>query len=872
MRRLCVFLFAVIFLFLSIAGATTVKKKRVLFIASYHPAFPTFFEQQRGLHDVLDAEGVYFDTEFMDSKRFPLEVIRPRFLRQLREKLHDVPPYDLILTGDDNAFDFVRQYRKELFPDIPVVFFGLNNVELAQAQNNELGFTGVVEAVSIRETLELISQLHPEVSEVVTITDATTSGQSDLIHLESVAGEIKGLRIRNYELSKLTYEELFARLAQLNEDQAVLLLSGYYDCAGERKDFYELMKGINACLARPLYHLWYHGIGTGVLGGKVVSHYKQSSQAARMAVQVLTGTSVDVLPVQMRSPNQYVFDFDKLQAFEIDQRLLPQGAVVLNDVDRMAAEHRARLRYAVGALVVLGCMAIGFAISAYRYWFMLAQISQYKAAWDQTRDGVVIVSKKGIVEYCNRAWAQMHGYDPLELKKAHLSTFYEPVYYEHTVLPLKERVLRTGEGTASLEHRCKDGSAFFGGLSMTLVQARARFPKKMVAILRDVTEERSLQEQLSQRQKMESIGLLAGGLAHDLNNLLTPIMGYAELLGEEHREDGKSLIHARHILQSAERAKGLLSQLLAFSRKQALVVKVVDLVELTESMAPMLRALMPEAVSVSLRLDRAPCCVLGDRHRLERVLLNLVVNARDVMSSGGDIRIVVERVRLTKPTDFYNGALAPDEYVCLSVSDQGAGIHERDFPRLFEPFFTTKPVGKGSGLGLAVVDGIVRQHGGAIDVISEHGQGTEFKIYFKGRTSADEVSSLTEGNCRKEDPFLLVVADNAAEVDDLVSVLKSGGYAVKGFMCPKAALKWGRHIGQPVSLLLTDVIAPTLNGPDLFDQMRELHPDLKVLFFSEYSATVLSGVLHLENDFEIMRKSPRGDYLLEKVRSVLDAG
>lgn len=872
MRGLLRYIFYVALLCTQVLHADNLAQKRVLFIASYHPAYPTFLKQQRGLHDIFDDLDIYFDTEYMDSKRFGGKVYEKLFLQTLSKKLDVLPPYDLVLAGDDNALRFVRKYRETLFPDQPVVFFGLNDVDQVSQLSREKGITGIAEDISLGDTLELIRELHPRVSEVIAITDPTASGQLDWERLKSAATQIEGIRVTKYDLSLMTFAELYARLELLDDSQAVLLLSGYRDRTGHVLEFQQLLSMLQKHLSRPLYQLWCHGIGEGVVGGKVVSHYEQAKQAALITVEILNGTSADDLPIEMYSPSRYVFDSIELSRFGVDRSHLPAGSILLNDIDFETKRQREKMRHALLVIVVLSVAAVLLGVSTYRHWFMLAQVSRHKAALDQAKDGVLICSKKGVVEYCNRAWAKMHGYEPEELRKVHASIFYDPEFYTQTVVPLRERVLKQGQGVAMLEHLRKDGSSFFSRVSISVVQEKAKFPKKVVSIIQDITEELKLQEQLSQRQKMESVGLLAGGLAHDFNNLLTPIMGYAELLGERHEDDPKSVRHACHILTAAERAKGLVLQLLAFSRKQAFAIEAVDMLAVVKEMEPILASLMPEGIELQEKLADVPCFITGDRHHLERVIMNLVVNACDATPGKGDILISVAPVTFDEEQVFYHVTLEPGDYVCLSVSDQGCGIDKQALDHLFEPFFTTKSVGHGSGLGLAVVEGIVKQHGGAIDVVSKPGEGAEFRLYFKRKKRVDETRNLEMIRQSKREKLLVVVEDNASVLDVIVSCLQEEGYTVKGFVGPESALEWVRHSVKPVTMLLTDVITSTLDGPELFNQMSEIFPDLKALFISHYSASVLDGMLSVDSYFDILSKPVDPDQLLAKVRAILEEG
>ena len=410
------------------------------------------------------------------------------------------------------------------------------------------------------------------------------------------------------------------------------------------------------------------------------------------------------------------------------------------------------------------------------------------------------------------------------------------------------------ERTAELRHVVKD------------------LKKEIIERQRAEAERQLLQAQLLQAQKMESIGRLAGGVAHDFNNILTAILSYAELSLMKLPEHDPLRGHLISIQEASEKAATLTHQLLAFSRRQVLEMKVVDLNDVIRGLAKMLTRMIGEDMPLEVRTGATASFVRADEGQIEQVLMNLAVNARDAMPSGG--RLVIETAD-TNPDDAVlksQGVADPGQYAMLTVIDSGAGMSNEVRERIFEPFFTTKELGRGTGLGLATVYGIVKQHGGHIIVDSEPGKGTIFRILLPltagpGLQQAAEPSGpLPEGT-----ETLLVVEDDELVRDLIDEVLSPLGYRVLSTASGDEALKTSDSFPRHVDLLLTDVVMPGMNGRQLAEVMRTRRPGIKVLFMSGYTQDALSTQGILEPGVALIHKPLRPRMLARQIRQVLDS-
>ncbi|MCX5770728.1 MAG: response regulator [Candidatus Hydrogenedentes bacterium] len=400
----------------------------------------------------------------------------------------------------------------------------------------------------------------------------------------------------------------------------------------------------------------------------------------------------------------------------------------------------------------------------------------------------------------------------------------------------------------------------------------------VLATGQDVTDRERIEEekerlhaQLHQAQKMESIGRLAGGIAHDFNNLLTPMIGYAEMALIDLNPADPLYRDFEEIREAAERAKNLTGQLLAFSRRQMLEMKVVNLNKIISSFKKMLQRIIGEDVEIITTLDPDLVNIKGDPPQIQQVLMNLSINARDAMPQGG--RLTIETANVTLDASYAKGrpGVEPGQYAMLAVSDTGVGMGRETVDKIFEPFFTTKAPGEGTGLGLATVYGIVKQHGGNIWVYSEPGRGTIFKIYLPQATGDVQPELVIEKQPEMAagKGTILVVEDETSVRKLACNILKSHGYDVIEAGSSPDALRLAEAHGGPIDLLLTDVVMPQMNGRELYRQIALLRPDLKVLYMSGYTDDVIAHHGVLDAQIEFLQKPFTVDGLVRKVHQMI---
>ena len=505
-----------------------------------------------------------------------------------------------------------------------------------------------------------------------------------------------------------------------------------------------------------------------------------------------------------------------------------------------------------------------------------AALEVLQRAIEAVSQGIVITDPRlpdNPITYVSPGFVRLSGYTSAEALGRNCR-FMSGSDTEATSLITVRQALHDERGcTVELINYRKEGTTFWNQLTISPVRDADGLLTNFVGVQTDVTERKRIEAQFLQAQKMEAVGRLAGGVAHDFNNILSVILSYAELILGDLKSEDPLRADVEEMRRAALRAKELTKQLLAFSRQQVLEGKVLNLDESIAGVVPMLRRLLGADIALTILGDPALLSVKADPGQVEQVLLNLAVNARDAMPDGGELTLETENVTLDADYAHDHPDVQAGPYVMLAVSDTGVGMDETTQAQIFEPFFTTKAKGKGTGLGLATVFGIVKQSGGHIWVYSEPGHGTTFKLYFPQVPGVAQVSRLPieapERALRKETILLVEDDDQVRAVAQ--SILRRAGYVV--LTAPnggEAFLICEKH-GAKIDLLLTDVVLPRMSGRQLAERLAPLRPEMKVLFMSGYTddAVLQHGVL--DSGVAYLQKPITPSSLTKKVLEVLAA-
>ena len=500
-------------------------------------------------------------------------------------------------------------------------------------------------------------------------------------------------------------------------------------------------------------------------------------------------------------------------------------------------------------------------------------VQRLTAAIEQAAEVIVITDPEGNIEYVNPAFERLTGYgrdealgqNPRILKSGQQDdTFYMELW----------RTISSGSTwRGRLVNKRNDGTVFTEDATISPVRDEAGRIVNYVAAKRDISEEVRLQGQLFHAQKMESVGRLAGGVAHDFNNMLGVILGHTELALECAKPEDSIRAALQEIHKATIRSADLTRQLLAFARKQTISPKVIALNDCISGVLTMLKRLIGENVELGWFPGRDLLPVKIDPSQVDQLLANLAVNARDAISEVGKITIATENISLTDLPIANREGVAPGDYVLLTVSDNGAGMSQEVIDHIFEPFFTTKDVGRGTGLGLSTVYGIVKQNSGFLNVDSEPGRGATFKIYLP--CAPMQVPGVSQAGSAKKvltgTETVLLVEDERAILALGKAILERQGYTVLAARGPAEALSMAQSHKDPVHLLITDVIMPEMNGRELRDRLQAVKQGFKCIFMSGYTADVIAHHGVLDQGIDFLQKPFSVKALAQKVRDVLDS-
>lgn len=504
------------------------------------------------------------------------------------------------------------------------------------------------------------------------------------------------------------------------------------------------------------------------------------------------------------------------------------------------------------------------------------QLGEYRARLasiiDSSEDAILSKDMNGTITSWNKGAEHIYGYDSEEVIGKHISVL-APGDRADEIPKILQRIA----GGESIDHFesvriTKDGRHLDVSISVSPLRDTADAIVGASVIARDITAQKRSESQLRQAQKMEAVGRLAGGVAHDFNNILGIINACTEFLRDRIDPAAEPSVYVENIKKASERGRSLTKQLLAFSRTSAIQPRVLDLNERLRDISKLLRPLLGDDVEVLIVPRSASAVVEADPGQLDQIVVNLAVNARDAMPHGGKFILETGAVRFDDVFAEQNQAMRPGKYILLAVSDTGNGMDEATMSRIFEPFFTTKDIGKGTGLGLATVYGIVKQSSGHILVYSELGHGTTFKIYLPCAEHKIGVGSKSEVETvgpKRQGTTILLVEDDEIMRSLTRQLLQEHGYTVVEADDGKSALEWAESHPQPVDLLLTDVVMRRMSGPELVERLHASRPTLKIVYMSGYTGELIAEREMLQRGITLLEKPFSRTALLNTIQATL---
>lgn len=875
-------------------AAAFLQGKKVLVLCSYHYGMRWTDSICDGIRSVFDgSEGKWhvLQYEFMDTKRLSSPEYFEELARLFSMKFKP-REFDVIIASDDDALSFLLQYRGRLFDSTPVVFCGVNyfQPDMLAGQSD---ITGVVESFDLVATLDAALMLHPGAKLVYVINDQSATGRANNKRVEDIRLRYAD-RVAFRFTGPASMAELLEEVRGLPDDAVILLMTFNRDRLGEVFRYRDAARLVTGATPLPVYGVWAFYLGDGIVGGMLTRGETHGKAAAEMAMRILGGERADSIPVILQCQNNYMFDYNQLRRHGITISKLPPGSLVMHRPEPMYRFRKQTVWLALAAVAVLGLLVMAHAINVNKR--LQAQHAlqeaneqvrresadrrqaerereRLAAAVAQMSDGVIISDNQGVICYVNPALERMTGYGAAELLGQSARIFGRPEDIRQ-VRQVLEALRHSENWRGRMRTRRKDGTLRDEDVLICPVKDAAGRTGHYLAIRRDVTESVALQNQLMETQKIETVGEIAGGIAHDFNNMLTVILTSAQFLADGVADDAKLSKDAGEIVRTAKRASELARELLTFCRKQPLDLKARNVNDIVAGLEGMFRHILGERIRLVMDMTREPCIAQVDKGRLEQVLANLVVNARDAIPSQGVVTLRTALTRLEDepaseflepPNDF------PGRLVRITVQDTGTGIAEDIRQRIFEPLFTTKPAGQGTGLGLSVVYGIVKQHGGRLALATEVSRGSTFKIYLPAvyipPANLAATGAITPVPGGRES--LLLVEDERSVRDVTQRIMTHLGYKVLTADCAESALELLDRTTEPLDLLFTDIVMPGMDGVSLAREVLRRRPGLRVIFASGYSQE------HLSKDPELaciplLKKPFEAGELARLIRDVLD--
>ncbi len=861
--------------------------KKILILHSYHKGLVWTDREDRGIVDTLRQNpDLSIFTEYLDTKRYKLSCMEKAFGEYLKVKYSENKP-DLIICSDNNALNFLKKYHDLLFPRIPIVFCGINDFNKKMLKGFNAPITGVVENFDIPGTVELMGKLNPSLNRIIMLTGASRIADTVRVQAEKqLAGhKIKG-KIEWWQ--GFSEEKLFSCLALLTVNDAVLFIVFTRDGKGHYCAYDKISSAVVKRSKAPVYVLFAQNIGTGTVGGKVISGINQGRKAAELALYLLkTGKA---LPVIKKSPNQIILDYKALVRSKLRLSGLDEPAIILNRPVSFYAKNRTIIW--ISATVFMG-MIIAFIGIVYGLIKAKKSEAMFRILVEQSPVSIQIFNGAGLTVMANQAWS--------DLWQAPI----DEVVNKYNVLDdrflkttqLYDELMEAFTGRAVMMSEVEYDPADIGKPGRKRIVKCIAFPikygeqiKRVVLMQQDITEQkmaeeetRLLHEQLNHRNKMNAIGQLAGGIAHDFNNMLSGIMGAAQMLQILQKNPDEKILRLINIILSAsERAADLTAKLLAFGRKGKIESTKINVGKIINDTASILKSTIDKKISISVKHEAEDDTIVGDNSAMQNALMNLGINAAHAMPDGGDLIFQTENIKLD---DNYCNAcvfeITSGKYIEINVMDNGCGIKMEYLDRIFEPFFTTKEQGKGTGLGLAAVYGIVRDHHGAITVYSEEGSGTLFKILLPLAANSGEKSdqarnfdSIRKFNKKKDmtekDKIapaagLILLIDDEEMVRVTVGyILSDMGYDVvtaeNGFQAVQ--IFENRH--DEIDCVICDMIMPKMNGRETFFKLKEIDPDCRIILSSGFTQDENLGDMRKAGLSAFIQK-PFGSVELDKI-------
>lgn len=828
-------------------------KKNILILNSYHQGYKWTDDEINGIITALYplSDKTDFYIEYMGTKwNFDNKYFSE--LNKLYKYKFKTIPFDVIFATDDDAFNFLRLYRDEIFGNVPVVFSGVNWItpERIRGLNK---FTGVNEDVDIPLNIELILKIHPETRNIYVVIDSTTTGISILKKINEIIPKYNN-RVNIQPLFNYKMSDLLEKLSAFGEGNIVLLTVFQKDKTGQFYEYKDSCGLISKHSRFPVYGLWDFNLGSGMAGGNLARGYAQGLTAGEIALRILQGEAADSIPVVMSSPNFYMFDYLQIIKHRINISDLPPESILINKPSAFYSINKQVFGIIIIVFVILSVSVIILMMNIRRRNFAESALRQseekYRTLVNNLNLGVFRSSMghDGKLIQANPAMMKIFGYDSFEefMKISMINLYAEPSDRNFFLDELRKK-----KSVRDIELRMhkKDNTGILVTVSASAVQDPLENEIFWIdGIVEDITEKKIVDQELRHAQKMETIGILASGLVHDFNNSLGGLVGILSIVDHKLNagmdiSNSKLKQYINLMKESVHKGVIMVQRLLFLARKRDEKYHPADLCEIVKRVIELLSGYIDKSVTVDTKYPEDIAIVLADPVQIEQSILNICINAGHAMtvmrderdSWGGTLTVSVEKIYSDKYfCESHSGAEERD-YWMVSVSDTGTGMTQETIARIFEPFYTTKDEGIGTGLGLSMVSSTIREHGGFIDVYSEPGTGTTFKLYIPASYGITETAAENEAAVIPYGRGLILVVDDELIMrETALEILQECGYEVETADNGYTALEIFKERSKEITAVVMDMAMPVMSGIAAYKKMIEINPCVKVLITSGF--------------------------------------
>ena len=822
------------------------RSQRILYLNSYNNGYAWSDNILEGIRSVLpkESQSLNFQMEYMDAKRYESEQMQSILFNYFKAKFAR-DRFDVIITSDNNALDFVLKYRSDLFAGVPVVFCGINNYHNSIIAGQP-AVTGIAETVAFKENMEIIRRLHPTARKMEIIG-------SNSVTSRAIINEIR----QTIEQNKIDFSFIFRTgfqpqalkngtpdyLADLSRDTLLYIVpGGSEEGNGNLYSIQEIAAMICRKTEQPVYSSWEFLMGTGIVGGKLASGLAQGKAAARLALRILDGEDPALIPVKTAEGHAYIFDHKVLKRLGADMSLLPAGSRIINEPYDFYRLNRGIFWLIISGLLVLAGMVVLLAVS-------MAQKKRANLAMEKSKMQLQLILDNiphlvfwqdmdlNLVDV-NLSFLKFFKIrDKAEIINRDISSVPDLAHTAEESRQLGREVLETAAPFHArlLKIQRSDQEQVWLEINKVPLLDKKNRVAGVLSTAEDITKKINLEKQLAQAQKMEALGILSGGIAHDFNNILTSIINSTELAMDDVSEESLTHQDLARVLSAGKRGAELVKQILTFSRPGHVRFRKLDLARVVKDAMALVETSLPGNIEVVKHMAQGKFMCRGDAIQIHQVVMNLCTNAFQALGGkSGRIEVKLDERVLTNPDpdndDAFN--LPPGHYVELTISDNGPGIDSEILDKVFDPFFSTKGKNIGTGLGLSMVHGIVQGHNGAISLTSKAYDLTRFTVLLPRMDQVDDEERPSENNVCLGQGTILFVEDDSEQRQSVPRIIEKLGYLVTAADSASQALALIRQNPSGFDLVITDYDMPKITGLELARQLARILPGLPVIMVS----------------------------------------